>query len=404
MARAFGRQRPSSGDELVLKQREGQETRNTQHRPLAKPWKQPPYRLDLADVVKGSTFVKTYPQHPDTLVFQLSGDTGNAPNANNRDQLNVVDGMESQFANDPIYNPAFFYSCGDCVYFNGQDAQYYAQFYEPYEHYPGPVFAIPGNHDGENLQGESSLAGFIKNFCALRALHRPEAGDIPRDAMTQPYVYWTLLAPHARIIGLYTNVEPGGDLDDAQYEWLVEELTAAKEDEGRAVILTMHHPIYSLDNFHSGSPHVQEPVMKAIAASRRYPDLVVAAHVHNMQRFSVPIKGEKAIVPYLVAGAGGYSNLHKMQKSVKATSTPIVVPDKEYGVDVTLESYVNDQHGFFRFEVSASMIVGEYFNVPRPQDPYARGPRLYDRFTYDWRKHAYVANAVVSRYPGTGYR
>ncbi|MFY9862092.1 MAG: hypothetical protein WAK80_16195, partial [Candidatus Cybelea sp.] len=90
MARAFGRQRPSSGDELVLKQREAQKTRNTQHRPLPEPWKKPPYRLDLADVVKGSTFVKSYPQHPDTLVFQLSGDTGNAPNANNRDQLNVV--------------------------------------------------------------------------------------------------------------------------------------------------------------------------------------------------------------------------------------------------------------------------------------------------------------------------
>lgn len=401
-ARVFGRQRPASKDQMVLKNPQDQKTRDQQHRPLPAPWNDPPFRLDLADVLKGSSFVEQFPQHPDTLVFQLSGDTGSAPSQDNRNQLNVVDGMESQFGNDPIYNPAFFYSCGDCIYFNGEDAQYYAQFYEPYEHYPGPVFAVPGNHDGENLPGQSSLAGFIRNFCAKKPEHLREASDIPRDAMTQPYVYWTLIAPFARFIGLYTNVEPGGDIDAAQTKWLTGELKAAAQDPDRAVILTMHHPIYSLDVFHSGSPHVQQPVMKAIEAAGRYPDLVVGGHVHNMQRFTLQIKG-KEVVPYLVAGAGGYANLHKMQSMVKSTTPPVVIHDKAYGVDVTLEKYVDDQHGFFRFEVNKETIVGEYFNVPRPQDPYSRGPRLYDRFTYDYRNRRYVTNTPVTRYPGTGY-
>ncbi|HEY1882674.1 MAG TPA: hypothetical protein VGG51_06505, partial [Candidatus Cybelea sp.] len=77
MSRVFGRARPSPGDELVLKQKESTAYRNQHRRPLPKPWNQPPYRMKLSDVVKGSTFLKHYPQHPNTLVFQLSGDTGN---------------------------------------------------------------------------------------------------------------------------------------------------------------------------------------------------------------------------------------------------------------------------------------------------------------------------------------
>jgi hypothetical protein len=114
--------------------------------------------------------------------------------------------------------------------------------------------------------------------------------------------------------------------------------------------------------------------MDAIKKSGCYPDMIVAAHVHNMQRFTV--EADKGVVPYLVAGAGGYNNLHKMQKAVKATQTPITLKDT---------------------------IVGEYFTTPRPQDPYSRGPRLFERFTYNRKQRKYVPNAIVQRYPGTGY-
>jgi acid phosphatase type 7 len=90
----------------------------------------------------------------------------------------------------------FLYLVGDCVYFNGEASRYYAQFYQPYEHYPLPIFAVPGNHDGENLEGQDSLDGFVRNFCApAPGIHQPEAGDAPRTAMTEPNVYWTLLTP-----------------------------------------------------------------------------------------------------------------------------------------------------------------------------------------------------------------
>jgi hypothetical protein len=74
----------------------------------------------------------------------------------------------------------------------------------------------PGNHDGDvDLIDQfnklsDSLKCFVRNFCAQAPIHLPEAQDAPRDAMTQPNVYWTLNTPMATIIGLYTNVASGG--------------------------------------------------------------------------------------------------------------------------------------------------------------------------------------------------
>ena len=45
--------------------------------------------------------------------------------------------------------PSFFYHLGDVVYFTGARSSYYDQFYDPYLHYAAPIFAIPGNHDGD---------------------------------------------------------------------------------------------------------------------------------------------------------------------------------------------------------------------------------------------------------------
>ena len=126
----------------------------------------------------------------------------------------VAKGMEHDFdsTKDASENPAFLYITGDCVYFNGQILEYYKQFYQPYEFYHGPIFAVPGNHDGENLEGDNTLDGFVRNFCAPRPIKLPESQDSHRTAMTQPNVYWTLLTPLFNIVGLYSNVPAGGDI------------------------------------------------------------------------------------------------------------------------------------------------------------------------------------------------
>ncbi|MGZ4313735.1 MAG: metallophosphoesterase [Solirubrobacteraceae bacterium] len=42
-----------------------------------------------------------------------------------------------------------FYHLGDVVYPHGEEAGYRDQFFSPYVAYTAPIFAIPGNHDGE---------------------------------------------------------------------------------------------------------------------------------------------------------------------------------------------------------------------------------------------------------------
>jgi hypothetical protein len=60
--------------------------------------------------------------------------------------------MENDFdTNNPQINPAFFYHLGDIVYLYGEADNYPEQFYRPYTHYPLPIFAIPGNHDGDEI-------------------------------------------------------------------------------------------------------------------------------------------------------------------------------------------------------------------------------------------------------------
>ena len=127
-------------------------------------------------------------------------------------------------------DPCFFYYLGDVVYFNRLVRDYQAQFYEPYQFYPTLIFAIPGNHDGDTQKGdqpdnEPSLEGFFDNFCASQRQHL----SAYRETMTQPYVYWTLDAPYATIIGLYSNVD--GSLDPLgvaqQQAWFEQQLKAA---------------------------------------------------------------------------------------------------------------------------------------------------------------------------------
>ena len=63
--------------------------------------------------------------------------------------------------------PAFLYHLGDVIYFDGLASEYYPQFYRPYEHYPNPILAIPGNHDGDRYDnGQLGQSGTIaRNFC-----------------------------------------------------------------------------------------------------------------------------------------------------------------------------------------------------------------------------------------------
>jgi calcineurin-like phosphoesterase family protein len=169
------------------------------------------------------------------LVFHVIGDSGGIHGDDV--QVAVAEAMEHQIKSaQPTDKPVFLYHVGDVVYFNGQSELYGAQFYEPYQYYPAPIFAIPGNHDGDTrvLRGdapdtEPSLFGFTENFCA------PQPHQISAYRAT------------ISIIGLYSNVE--GTLDARgtfeQQRWLEQQLVSMKSKDGFLVI-AVHHPPYSL--------------------------------------------------------------------------------------------------------------------------------------------------------------
>jgi acid phosphatase type 7 len=264
-----------------------------------------PYRAQLGDLVS---------HLPDGLdkkmVFHICGDTGGVKNP--AAQQLVASAMETDATNNTADGEAaFFYHLGDVVYYNGETSEYFPQFYLPYEHYPLPIVGIPGNHDGDPLMTpdtpqpfEPSLSAWKRNFCSEDGGITIEAGDTPRHAMKQPNPFWTLATPKANFIGLYTNVPEGGAVKDDQKAWLASELKHAARDRAKALFVCLHHPIFSADAHHGGSPAMKDLLDAAMQESGAQPDIVFAAHVHNYQRFTRKLGGQE--FTYVVAGAGGY--------------------------------------------------------------------------------------------------
>jgi calcineurin-like phosphoesterase family protein len=375
----FGRKRPSSEGKhrLYLEPK-----RDTHFRDLPDPPGKAPFHLDLKSILPSAEYNAIVKKK--RLTFHLNGDMGGIKY--DVPQRLVASGMESDV------KPAFLYVLGDCVYFNGEVRQYYSQFYEPYEFYTAPIFAVPGNHDGENLPDDDTLKGFVRNFCARKPVKLPESGDSHRTAMTQPNVYWTLLTPLASFVGLYTNVPAGGDVRPPQTDWLVDQLRTLPTSV--PLIVTMHHPIYSADDHHSGSTFMKKLLETAVAkAGGRHPDMLFAGHVHNYQRLTKKL-ADGSQIPYVVAGAGGYHNLHQILKVNGQHIVPPTLFEDKGHAPVTLEKYSDDHHGFARIEITPTLVTGRYFTVPRPHEPFSKRPQLIDYWEFDWRKRSYRPNTL----------
>jgi hypothetical protein len=327
-------------------------------RALPPPTGKAPYHLSL-DTVLSAQAMQTITTSG-RMVVHAVGDTGGVNTPTYID--NVATYMEDDFASsDPSMHPSFFYHLGDVVYYDGETANYYPEFYEPYMTYPAPIFAIPGNHDGDidPQTKETTLQEFVRNFCAPSPVHQPEAMDAPRDAMTQPNVYWTLLTPLATFIGLYSNCPEGGVLKADQIAWLESELKAAPA--GIALILAVHHPLYSAYGAHPGSQALYGVINSACQSAGHVPDLVLSGHVHDYQRFTGTLVGKP--VPCIIAGAGGYNlKLHTLSNIFHTTPLPIAMK----GSGGVLENFNDSAHGYLRLTITKQNILCEYIAVPEP--------------------------------------
>lgn len=301
--------------------------------PLPQPYK--PGRATAADV----GFTDPGP----TVSFFVLGDIGGVKAPAPQNAVSVA--MEQRQS-----EAAFVLVLGDVVYFNGQEADYMDQFYEPYAKLERAILAFPGNHDGDPLPGDTSLSAFMANFCDT-APNVPAADpqlEFGRHTQTLPYCDWTLGLDAVTIVTVYSNVPSGGHLEPEQTAWLTQELKAA--DATKPLILGLHHPPYSIDAHHGGSATMGTALDQAFADSGRVPDLVLSGHVHDYQRFTRTI-GTKQ-VPYIVSGNGGYHNLHQL--------SPGASPGEELSPGVVFEFGDATRYGFLKLTVDAGKISGEY--------------------------------------------
>jgi hypothetical protein len=326
---------------------------------------------------------------------------------------------------------AFLFHLGDIIYKDEdkknptrEDMQklFNEQFYETYNTYPREIFAIPGNHDGKikDDEGKSAIDHFIENFCtADRHISSDDPSGSPRKTMIQPYPYWVFKTPLAYLVCLYANDINGGQLDDPesdatpQFNWLVDTLKMIrKEDDGRAVLLTIHYPPFSgASNFpERGNPNlgptphtrVLKPLAKilqeAFEASKLYPDAVFSAHAHHYQRLTYFCADGRQI-PYLIVGSGGHAPVEALaercdggfntepQLPVHSVAPPgFAFPD---GESAQMVQYNDKEHGFMRItlDLKHRTLIGEYFAAYNAASGSTGVPALRDSFTLDLSKH-----------------
>jgi hypothetical protein len=122
----------------------------------------------------------------------------------------------------------------------------------------------------------------------------------------------------------------------------------------RALILALHHPIYSFDAYHSGSAKMADVLENAIWDTGRVPNLVLSGHVHDYQRIEQTI-APNGPTPFIVCGNGGYHNLHDVHSEVgdKAPDTGAVL------------KYFKKTWGFMTLTIDKNTISGVTTEVDR---------------------------------------
>lgn len=243
----------------------------------------------------------------DTCSFLVLGDTG--------------EGDASQYAVVPVMlkvgaDTGFAIIASDVIYPTGSGNDYEDKFFRPYQDYPAPIYAVPGNHDWYD-----GLGGFMRVFCGmplidgvtpggLRGLlwRRPERIDEerlaraaarrsrPEQAARQPGPYWVIELNRLLVVGIDTGITNG--IDAEQGAWL-RRISA----DPRPKVLVTGKPIYVNNEYHpcpiegggTVDDIVRDPANRYVAA--------IGGDVHNYQRY--PVRVGDRVIQYIVSGGGG---------------------------------------------------------------------------------------------------
>jgi Calcineurin-like phosphoesterase len=359
------------------------------------------------------------------IVFHSLGDSGASNMGTYKDEVRVGDqvSLDCQTSDD-ANRPAFLYHLGDIVYSFGESDYYYDQFYEPFRNYPGPILAIPGNHDSfvvpRTPEGQTPLETFVRNFCATAPLIAREARSLHRTAMTQPGVYYTLDAPFVRIIGLFSNAleDPGvisaegktwSNVPDFQLEYLEAQLKRIHDEKYTgALLIAMHHPPFSYappkgvggaGGNHSSSSAMLRQIDTICKKFGIYPHAFLSGHAHNYQRYTrtVRFSNRDFDVPFIICGDGGH-HVNRLVQGRKGQ--PPVEPHMGIKVDylehkpvveargLLLEKYDDINYGYLRITVDKELLRIGFHQVGASSLAQSR----FDMVTVDLASHSMVSN------------
>jgi Calcineurin-like phosphoesterase len=321
---------------------------------------------------------------------------------------------------------AFTVIASDVIYPAGDVNQYEEKFYKPYRDFPGPIYAIPGNHDWYD-----ELQGFMFHLVGLEepappewtfaqdlpwwklALHRalwrrprpPAATDAATREAWRPLdsqrsdqwaPYWAIDIDHLRIVAIDTGIL--GDIDRDQARWL----RKVSEDPTRPKLLITGKPIYVDNEYHPGAIEGGGTVDEIIRDPAHGYLAAIGGDIHNYQRYPVDVGGGR-VVQYIVSGGGG-AFMHETHK-IPRVCLPGVDEDNfvcypRRGDSLSLFSKLYDRKlGFGRgyFEIrpdEASILMAERLGIEPERD----GDKLSvvpDRARRAAEKILHVINAVL---------
>jgi hypothetical protein len=262
--------------------------------------------------------------------FIVAGDTGEG----DASQWAVVPRIEQIAAQTD-----FMVIASDVIYPAGGVDDYENKFFRPYEGYPRPIYAVPGNHDWYD-----GLTGFMYHLCGQRTpppkvaagprsalgrllwrkAKRPDPATVadmrryrarPEQRSAQAAPYWVIDTGPVQLVGIDTGIT--NVLDRAQGEWLRAVSVASRKPK----ILVTGKPIYVDARYHPGEIEgggtvddvVRDPAANYVAA--------IGGDIHNYQRYPVRLPDGRVIM-YLVAGGGG-AFMHATH-SIPRVSMPVV--------------------------------------------------------------------------------
>jgi hypothetical protein len=325
-------------------------------------------RLTLQDVLGGNAGAIARITSSGQLVFHSTGDCGSTRGPQYQNQ--VADKMTADFNETEAKEvPQFNFLLGDIVYSFGESQYYYDQFYEPYRNYHAPILAVPGNHDGmlSPLAHATSLAAYLRNFCATDFVVTQEAGGLSRTAQIQPGVFFTFEAPFVRILALYSNTleDPGviadPDIGQSQIAFLEAALKRVKAEKFHgALLFADHHPPYTVSK-HGWSVDLLSQIDAVCNQAGVWPHAFLSGHAHNYQRFTRTRSTDGTQIPYVVCGNGGH-NVQKLTTASAGTLRAPQVIQTAQGKDdqVVLENYDDKNYGYLRIVVTAAQLRIEY--------------------------------------------